>query len=81
MLIMLNKVNFHNFLATANVFPDDFCPQPEAPALDAGQIYFGTEAGVLHAVSDLTGEKSWEFQSGGPIITAVVWHLGTSGHI
>lgn len=46
----------------------------KAPALDAGQVYFGTEAGVLHAVSDLTGEKSWEFQSDGPIISAVVWY-------
>jgi len=43
--------------------------------MDAGQVYFGTEAGVLHAVSDLTGEKSWEFQSGAPIYSAVVWYL------
>jgi hypothetical protein len=73
----------HHSIFTAYFFLcsvlDEFCPksQSEAPALDAGQVYFGTEAGVLHAVSDLTGEKSWEFQSDGPIISAVVWHLGT----
>ena len=52
-----------------------FFTSTEGPAMDAGQVYFGTEAGVLHAVSDLTGEKSWEFQSGGPIYAAVVWYL------
>jgi outer membrane protein assembly factor BamB len=46
------------------------------PVVAGGRAYFGDMNGVMYAVDALTGDNSWDFTSGGPILATAAYSNG-----